>query len=276
MNDLDLSKTGDIVELFTITKMIFLLVGIVTLGFVARAASSFGSKFHKRFPSQRLLVAQVVTILSFLLYIGGGGYLFFVVVNPPKTLLVAVSGMLAVAFGLSLKDLISSVVAGLILIFDKPFQVGDRVSFSGMYGEVTSIGLRAVRLTTLDDSLITIPNNRFLSDAVSSGNSGALDMMIEINFHLSLQTDLVEARNILYDTAVTSRYVFLKKPVAIVMTEVEFAHMMAMQLRVKCYVLDVRFEKALQTDILLRGNKALIDSGLERPSVSLNQIQNRA
>lgn len=276
MNDLDISKTSDIVELFTFTKFIFLLIGVIMLGFFARTANNFGSKFHKRFPSQRLLVAQVVTIISFLLYIVGGGYLFFVVVNPPKTLLVAVSGMLAVAFGLSLKDLISSVVAGLILIFDKPFQVGDRVSFNGMYGEVTSIGLRAVRLTTLDDSLITIPNNRFLSDAVSSGNSGALDMMIEINFHLSLEADLVKARSVLYDTAVTSQYVFLKKPVSIVMTEVEFAHMMAMQLRVKCYVLDVRFEKALQTDILLRGNKALIDSGLKRPSVILTEVLGKA
>jgi len=40
-----------------------------------------------------------------------------------------------------------------------------------------------------------------------------------------------------------------------------------MQVRVKCYVIDVRFEKAFQTDILVRGNESLISSGIIRPGI---------
>jgi small-conductance mechanosensitive channel len=176
-----------------------------------------------------------------------------------------VSGTLAVALGLSLKDLIASVVAGIILLFDRPFQVGDRVTFDGTYGEITSIGLRAVRLVTLDDSVVTIPNSKFITDLVSSGNYGALDMMIEINFHVDLASDISLARKLLHEAAITSRFVFLKKPVSIVLTEVNFSERPAMQIRVKCYVIDVRFEKALQSDILLRGNEALKAACISRP-----------
>lgn len=267
MNEVDTSNLGHIADLFSVTKIVLLIFGVVILGIAVKFVGSLGGQLNKRIPSKRLLIAQIVTVTSFAFYILGGGYLFYGIIRPPETLILAVSGTLAVALGLSLKDLVASVVAGVILLFDRPFQVGDRVTFDGTYGEVSTIGLRAVRLITLDDSVVTIPNSKFITDVVSSGNFGALDMMIEINFHVDLDSDLRTARQVLYETAVTSRYVFLKKPVAIVFTEVDFARRLAMQIRVKCYVIDVRFEKALQTDILLRGSEALTAAGIRRPEL---------
>ena len=48
------------------------------------------------------------------------------------------------------------------------FAVGDRVEFSGTYGEVVEMGLRSVRIATLDDNLVSIPNNMFLGAAVAT------------------------------------------------------------------------------------------------------------
>lgn len=265
MNENDLGNVTGVVEVFSVAKVTLLLFGIIVLGISVKLVSSMGQRLHDRIPSKRLLIAQLITVISFIIYIVGGGYLFYGVISPPKALIVAVSGTLAVALGLSMKDLISSIVAGVILLFDRPFQVGDRVTFDGTYGEISTIGLRAVRLITLDDSVVTIPNSKFITDLVSSGNFGALDMMIEINFHLDLSTDLVRAKKILFETAATSKYIFLKKPLSIVFSEVEFAQRPAMQLRIKCYVIDVRFEKAFQTDILQRGNLALIEANIYRP-----------
>lgn len=265
MNDQDLGNVSQFVSILSFTKLTLLMAGVVLLGLAVKSIGVLGDRLHSRIPSRRLLVAQLVTTISFAIYILGGAYLFYGVVSPPKELILAVSGTLAVALGLSLKDLVASVVAGIILLFDRPFQVGDRVGFQGVYGEITSIGLRAVRLVTLDDSVITIPNSKFITEYVSSGNFGALDMMIEINFHLDLEADHSLARDILRETAITSRYVFLKKPVTTVLSEVEFAQRPAMQVKVKCYVIDVRFEKAFQTDILLRGNEALKRASLPRP-----------
>lgn len=272
MNEDNLGSAIDIFEVFSFSKMVFLIFGLVCLGIAVKFVATIGVRLHNRMPSRRLLIAQVITMISFAVYILGGIYVFYGVVRPPKALLLAVSGTLAVAIGLSLKDLVSSVVAGVILLFDRPFQVGDRVQFESTYGEIKTIGLRAVRLVTLDDSIVTIPNSKFITDAVSSGNFGELDMMIEINFHLDLAANLRLASSLLYETAATSRFIFLKKPIQIVFTEVEFAHRMAMQIRVKCYVLDVRFEKQFQTDIVTRGNEALIKAGIQRPLLQMQFI----
>jgi len=271
MNETDIEKLSGAIEIFSAMKVALLVFGLVVLGLAVKVINSIGDKLHDRLPSQRLLLAQIVTVVTFLVYIFGGIYLVYGVLQPPKSLLLAVSGTLAVALGLSMKDLVASVVAGVILIFDRPFQVGDRVTYEGLYGEVSTIGLRAVRLVTLDDSVVTIPNSRFITDAVASGNFGAMDMMVETNFHIDLSSDMTRAREILYETAVTSPYVFLKKPVTLVLSEINFAQRPAMQVRVKCYVLDVRFEKALQTDILIRGNESLIKAGIARPSFVSNQ-----
>lgn len=265
MNDQDIGNISSFVEVLSFTKITLLLFGVIILGIAVKFVAGIGTTLHAKMPSRRLLIAQIVTVTSFAVYILGGTYLFYGIIRPPKALLLAVSGTLAVALGLSLKDLIASVVAGVILLFDRPFQVGDRVTFDGTYGEITSIGLRAVRLVTLDDSVVTIPNSKFITDLVSSGNFGALDMMIEINFHVDLASDISLARKLLHEAAITSRFVFLKKPVSIVLTEVNFSERPAMQIRVKCYVIDVRFEKALQSDILLRGNEALKAAGISRP-----------
>lgn len=272
MNDQDLSNASNLLSVFSFTKISLLLLGLVVLTIAVKFISTLGTGLNKRLPSKRLLIAQVITIVSFSVYIFGASYLVYGIIQPPKALLIGISGTLAVALGLSLKDLIASVVAGVILLFDRPFQVGDRVTFNQTYGEITTIGLRAVRLVTLDDSVVTIPNSLFITDVVSSGNFGALDMMLEINFHVDLSADLYRAREILFETATTSRYVFIKKPVSIVLTEVDFASRPAMQIRVKCYVLDVRFEKALQTDILIRGNEALIANNIGRPIFGLPQL----
>lgn len=265
MNEQDLGNAAGIADVLSFSKIILLFIGVIFLGIAVKFVASLGQTLHKRIPSRRLLIAQIITTISFAIYILGGSYVFYGIIQPPKALLLAVSGTLAVALGLSLKDLVSSVVAGVILLFDRPFQVGDRVLFDGVYGEIYSIGLRAVRLTTLDDSVVTIPNSKFITELVSSGNFGALDMMIEVNFHLSVDSDLRKAKRLLFETAATSQFTYLKKPISIVFSEVEFARQVSMEVRVKCYVIDVRFEKALQTDLLLRGNEALIEHGIKRP-----------
>ena len=192
-------------------------------------------------------------------------FLFYIVFRPTREIIVAVGGSAAVAIGFALKEIVESIISGFILLFDKPFQVGDRVQFGKNYGEIKSIGLRSVKLQTLNDDLVTIPNSKFLSDDVSSGNSGALDMMVVTSFYVDVHEDLSEVKRILNEVVITSRFVFLEKPVAIVFEEVIEGDIYAIKVAVKCYVLDVKFEKALQSDITIRGNRILQKQGIKRP-----------
>lgn len=271
MSENNLSSLEALGEILNFQNIALLAIGFIAIAMVLRGISFSADSLSRRFPSRRILVSQVLTVSNFLVYIIGGFVLFYGVLNPSKELLIAVGGSLAVALGLSMKDLVASVLAGIILLFDRPFQVGDRVTFGDIYGEIESIGLRAVRLVTLDDNLVTIPNSKFVTDAVSSGNAGALDMMVVVDFHVDLEADLEAAKKIIFDTIVTSRFVYLKKPITIVINEVEFARRMALQLKAKSYVLDVRFEKEFQTDIVSRVTERFSSEGVKRPRLAIDQ-----
>ncbi len=265
MGNTDFSGLADIAKLFNTGKIVSLIISILFLLGIIHILNRLSKSVGHRFPSRRLIALQIVTVLSFALYLGGGLLIVYGVLQPPKELLIALGGSVAVAVGLSLKDLVASLVAGLILLFDQPFKVGDRVTFGETYGEIQSIGLRAVRLVTLDDNLVTIPNSLFITDVVASGNAGALDMMVCTDFNVSLDSNLAMAKDIIFETVVTSRYVYLEKPVAIVATEKVLADRLCVELKAKAYVLDVKFEKAFQTDIVMRVENALKEAKISRP-----------
>ena len=265
MNEQNISQLSDAIKLFEIWRVALLLAGIGALVLITATLNRFAARASEHFPSHRLLFLQIVTTINFCIYIFGGAFLIYVSLSPAKELLLALGGGAAVAIGLSLKDLVASLVAGLTLLFDRPFLVGDRVQFGDVYGEIKSIGLRSVKLVTLDDSLVTIPNARFISDVVSSGNAGALDMMIVIPFHIALEADIELARRLIYETVVTSRYVYLAKPVKVVATETVIAYGLALKLSAKAYVLDVQYEKDFQTDVVTRVCDAFMQHHIKRP-----------
>lgn len=265
METKELTELINILKLVDLQRLIALGFATVILVYIVRFTNKLASGLSKKFTARRILILQIQTTITFFLYIFGGVVIIYNILQPAKELLFAMGGGVAVAIGLSLKDFVSSLFAGLILLFDRPFQVGDRVQFGDTYGEITKIGLRSVRLQTLDDNTVTIPNSRFISDSVSSGNAGALDMMIVIPFHFALDADIQSASDIIYETVVTSRFVYLKKPVTISASEVAVAETLALQLTARAYVLDVRYEKAFQTDIVLRASKAFKDNSITRP-----------
>ncbi len=267
MGTSELDSVLQLMQMLKISKLLSLFLGLFILWLIANTFHHIGSRLNKHFPSKRILILQIITVLNFFLYIFGGFILIYGILDPPKELMIAVGGSAAVAIGFSLKDLVSSLVAGVILLFDRPFQVGDRVTFGDTYGEITSIGLRAVRLTTLDDNLVTIPNSRFITDVVASGNAGALDMMVCVDFYLGLDADLHLAKSIVQEILLTSRYIYLKKDISISFSEKIVGHRLMIELKAKAYVLDVKFEKAFQTDVVMRTEKEFLKQQIKRPII---------
>lgn len=269
MNDQTLSDELELVaKMFDASNLFLLLVGIIIILTGNWCIRHFSARMMNRLPSRRFLIMQMSTLVTFILYILGTVVLIMGVLRPPREFLLAIGGSAAVALGFALKDVAASMVSGVLLLFDRPFQVGDRVSFNGSYGEIISISLRSVRLQTLDDNIVTIPNSRFITDMVASGNMGAMDMMVVTDFHVGLEADVEKARDIIRQVIVTSRYAYLKKPVAFAVEEMQIAERLAIRIRAKAYVLDVRYEKAFQSDITTRVTKLFADAQITRPAWS--------
>ncbi len=259
------SQFEAVLSMFEASNLLMLVAGFVALWLINWLIRRTAMGLMANLPTRRFTILQMTTLVSFVLYIGGTAFLLVVVLQPPHELLIAVGGSAAVAIGFAMKDVAASLIAGIMLLFDRPFQVGDRVSFEGVYGEITAITLRSVRLQTLDDNTVTIPNARFVTDVVSSGNMGAMSMMVVTDFHLSLDADIEKARSIVREVIITSRFAHLKQPVSFAIEEVILTTHLAIRLRAKAYVLDVNYEKAFQSDVTVRSVALLKEAGIARP-----------
>lgn len=214
---------------------------------------------------RRLMMKKVSSFVRLGIFVFAAYLVAATFLEGQREAMLGVGGTIAVAAGFALKDTLSSIMAGILILFDQPFQVGDRVQFGNVYGEVKEIGLRAVRIVTLDDNEFSIPNNKFLTEAVASANAGALDMMVVMPFYVAVTEDFELARQIVFEACITSKYVFLAKPVTIVVKEEGMEGFFVTSIYCKSYVIDVRYEEAFITDVTTRVKRAFRQSDIYGP-----------
>lgn len=168
---------------------------------------------------------------------------------PTKEAFFAVLTASGVAIGFASQDILKNIFGGIVIILDRPFQVGDKIRVGEYYGEVVEIGLRTVRLVTSDDNMVTVPNAEIVNRTVANANSGELTCQVVTEIVLPPQADLLAAKRIAWEAAVTSRYVNLNKPVAILLQDHPSEKQLRTKLKIKAYVLDPRFEFAFASDV---------------------------
>lgn len=86
---------------------------------------------------------------------------------------VAVLGASTVALSLALQDVLRSFVAGVYLLLERPFVIGDRIEVKGVEGDVASIDLRTTTLRTDAAGLVFVPNATVFSEVVRNRSIGA-------------------------------------------------------------------------------------------------------
>lgn len=247
-----------------VVTSVLIIIGVwVGLRFFNNFIENLGDQFTAR----RMLFQKLGTIVQFFVYIGTIVTVIALSVRFDAKVLTLLGGTAAVAVGFAVRDLVASFIAGIMIMIDQPFQVGDRVAFGGEYGDITAIGLRSVRLQTLDDNTVTIPNNKFLTDMTSCGNYGALDMQVVMDFYIGLDQDVTKARDIVTEAGLTSRYVHLPKPVVVLVNQVIQDNYVAVRLQLKAYVLDTQYEKAFETDVNLRVMRAFEQHRIAPPAI---------
>ncbi len=210
----------------------------------------FRLKIKQSLPFLRAFVVGLALVILLNLYL-----------NLSPNNLLTVTGTVAVALGFAFKDYASSLIAGIIALFESPYQVGDRVKIAGYYGEITNYGLRGILIQTPSDNLVTIPHNKIWTEAISNANKGDVEAQTVVNFYLAHQVDVDRVTNILYKVAYTSKYTQLSLPVLIVMAEKPWGS----HFKLKCYPIDARDEFIYQTDLTKRAKQAFAQYDISYP-----------
>ncbi|WP_297129139.1 mechanosensitive ion channel family protein [uncultured Eubacterium sp.] len=77
-------------------------------------------------------------------------------------------GVGGLAVSLAAQDAVGNLISGFIIIFDKPFKVGDLIESATVKGFVEEVTMRSTKIRTLDDSVITVPNSTLTKEAVTN------------------------------------------------------------------------------------------------------------
>ena len=240
---------------------------IVGATFLIRLLENAGENLAIRFSNRRPTIQKVQTSARFFLYILTFGVALSLSIRLDPTALTVIGGTLAFAVGFALRDLVASFIAGITIMFDRPFQVGDRVAYGGEYGDIIQIGIRSVRMNTLDHNIITIPNNKVFTDVTSSGNYGALEMQVPMDFYIGIDQDAVLAAELIREACLTSPYVYLAQPITVSAKQVILQDYIAFQLKARPYVYDCKFEKPFETDVHFRVLEAFREHDIGPPAI---------
>lgn len=111
---------------------------------------------------------------------------------------LAIIGAAGLAIGLSLQNSMSNLAGGFIILFSKPFKVGDYIETGSSAGTVQSISILYTRLLTIDNKAIYIPNGTISSQTLVNYNEEKF-RRLDIEFSISYDDDYNIAKNILTD-----------------------------------------------------------------------------
>ncbi|MGN2672743.1 mechanosensitive ion channel family protein [Aliivibrio fischeri] len=262
----NLQQFASLIRWSGVAASFFIILGAwLFLRFIQSIVDGVSSQFAQR----RMLMQKLQSFFQFFIYMSTAVAVFMLSFRVDDRVLALIGGTIAVSVGFALKDLTASFIAGLTVMIDRPFQVGDRVTFEGHYGDIIAIGLRSVRMQTLNDDIITIPNNKFLNEVTVSGNYGGLDMQVVIPFYIGMDQDINKARDIIQEAASSSRYIHLPKPVVVLVKQTITDNYLAIQLTCKAYVVDIKFEKLFETDITLRVMQEFRKANIIPPTIAI-------
>lgn len=260
----DISRLAEFIRWGGVFLSIFVVAGAAVL---LRIVGRLAQGFSQRFRNQRMLIQKLESVGQFAIYVAASAVVLGLSVRLDSTALTVIGGAIAFAVGFAMRDLVAAFIAGITIIFDRPFQVGDRVTLAGQYGDIVKIGLRSVRMITLDHTVVTIPNNKILTDVTSSGNYGALESQIPMTFYIGSDQDLELAARLIEEACLTSRFCYLERPAPVVSRQVIVEEYVAFELTARAYVLDVKYEEEFVTDVHVRVQKAFRAAGIAPPAV---------
>jgi len=180
---------------------------------------------------------------------------------PSQQTLIAVIASVGIALGFGAQDLLKNLIGGLVILVDRPYQLGDRVKIGDAYGEVDHIGLHSTKLTTPEDTRVTIPNSEVLTGTAWNANSGVPDCQVVTDLFLPHDANPCEALEIGYEAAYSSPYILLSKPVVVLLQD-RLLERPFLQVRVKAHVYDHRFEPSFQSDVTVRAKAEFLRRGM--------------
>ena len=181
---------------------------------------------------------------------------------------IAGAGVAGVAIGFAAKDTLSNFIAGILLIIDRPFEVGDRIEVwsapagSATWGDVIDIGLRATKIKTTDNIVIIIPNNEIMLRDIINYTTITDRIRVRINIGIAYDADMQKAKDIILKTAESAGWVAKEPPPKVVVRNFGES---SVDLQVRVWIANARKRMDTISYITDKVKEAFDEQGVEIP-----------
>ncbi|HKI86325.1 MAG TPA: mechanosensitive ion channel family protein [Thermoanaerobaculia bacterium] len=175
--------------------------------------------------------------------------------------LIAGLGVAGLAVGLAAQDTLGNLFAGLVILWDRPFHVGDYVEIAGTFGRVTDVGLRSVHIRTLDHLDAILPNRKVVEEKIVN-HTLTPRLRLGVPLGIAYGEDIRKARQVLL-AAVQGHAAVQEEPApSVVVTELADS---AVNLELRVWLRDPAAERATYFELLELAKLALDEAGIVIP-----------
>lgn len=186
------------VTVMSIIVFVVFLSGFIFLGVVVRRTLNrkILRKLHitegTSYTLSRITQYIIITI---------GALMAFQFVGIDLSGLAVIFGLLSVGIGFGLQNVTSNFISGLIILFERPISVGDRVMVNNIEGDVIEINIRSTKVRTVNNIAIIVPNSEFVSKDVVNYSYGDPTYRLDVDVGVSYGSDLEKVLQALREVA---------------------------------------------------------------------------
>jgi MscS family membrane protein len=246
-----------VLGLFVSARILWELVGVAEQWTRARLA-----KDEREEGLSPIIVLMVRLTRLMIVIVGAGILLSHFGINVAA--LVAALGLGGLAISLAAQDTIADMIAGFIVLVDRPFRIHDRIEIQdvGTWGDVVEIGLRTTRIRTRDNRMVIVPNGIIGSNQVINYTYPDPQYRIETHVRVAYGTDIKTARRVIVDAVRHVEGVLTDRPVDALYIEMgDSAMIFRVRWWIESYVDTRRMFDRVHTGL----QKALDEAGIKLP-----------
>ncbi len=178
-----------------IFAILFLAIGV----FLTKQVMRILGKAFRRSNMDGIMASFIRSIVKIVLYVLLA-VIALSIMDVPMDSIVAVIASAGVAVGLALKDSLSNLAGGFIILFSKPMKEGDTIEVDGVTGKVEAISILYTRLVTADNKTVYIPNGTVSQERITNFTEKEL-RRVDLAFGISYESDIDRAKQALLDEA---------------------------------------------------------------------------
>jgi len=175
--------------------------------------------------------------------------------------LLAGLGVVGLAVGFAAQDTLKNFIAGITILIDQPFRVGDNIVFDNKFGTVHEITLRSTRIKTVNNEIMVLPNDQMINGKLINHSMMGL-LPLEIPFSIGYSESTDDARTVALQIASADKRVVQNPAPSVVVTAMADS---GISLMLRVWITDMKDEIPLKAELNEALLHALLVKGIEIP-----------